>query len=722
MRKYAGCRKVKFVRGNTDGRAASIGVIGAGIFGVSAALELRRLLNASVTLYERRDDVLKGASARNLFRLHRGYHYPRDTATAQQARDGYRSFVHSFGAAVEATVPHHYAIASSQSRTSPEEFRTHCDRLNIRARSVRVPYLSQDSTQACFEVDEAYVDMHKLRKLSQEQLSASGVQVSLASSTTSTDIARIHDYIVVATYGSMNDVLAEIECPTMKLQYELCEVPVIRCPSLDRCSVVVMDGPFMSVAPYRDDLHLLYDVVESVHERVVDNRGPDFSAFRKHLDGPPMTVPSTTRLDAIMMSARRFLGPLDDFTHVGSLFAVRVVLPGLETSDARPTLVQWVAPNVVTILSGKMSVAVDAGRVVAREVESRLDQGLAVARRDLPASARYSFPDRSTDGPETPTVRRSVFVTGAGGFIGTRLVARLLGGGYKVVAVDHDVTRLQDLHRHQGAERLRTFHCDVTNAGAIATAMRQEMPNAVVHLAAKHIISQCESSPTETLQVNIIGLINTLAAADQSGSELMVFASTADVYAPSDRPLSEDDPVQPTNVYGASKFLGERLVAEWRQRQADRHSTSVRIFNVYGVDDKNPHVIPEILRNLARRGPIQIGNLEPRRDFIHVDDVADVICRVIETPEPPTVVNAGTGLATSIGELLAMLEDMVDGPLVWEHNGANARSADRLHLQAETSRMRALVPDLVPRKLPAGLRETLARAGVPLGTASSMVS
>jgi len=84
---------------------ASVGVIGAGIFGVTAALELDAA-GADVTLYEQRPDILTGTTARNFFRLHRGYHYPRDPQTARQARDGYSSFTSMFAGAVTRHLPH----------------------------------------------------------------------------------------------------------------------------------------------------------------------------------------------------------------------------------------------------------------------------------------------------------------------------------------------------------------------------------------------------------------------------------------------------------------------------------------------------------------------------------------------------------------------------------------------------------------------------------------
>lgn len=349
---------------------ASAGVIGAGIFGISIALELSRL-GIGVTLYESRPDILQGATARNFFRLHRGYHYPRDADTARQARDGYESFARVFADALAPPVTHHYAVAASGSLTGVDEFRRHCDELGIRARPVRPRFLVPQSVHACFEVDESYYDVQRLRRIAWERLNASGVRVRLGSADGGRTVAGAHDVVVVAAYGAVNGVLGDLGHPPIELQYEVCEVPVVRAPRLARCSLVVMDGPFVSVGPYGDREHVLYDVVHSVHRREVGRVAPARADFARELDGAPGSRPATTRFPAILDSTRRFLA-LQEVTHVGSLFSERVVLPGVHATDARPTLVQWVAPDVMSVLSGKVTTCVDAAHAVAETVGTRL--------------------------------------------------------------------------------------------------------------------------------------------------------------------------------------------------------------------------------------------------------------------------------------------------------------------------------------------------------------
>jgi glycine/D-amino acid oxidase-like deaminating enzyme len=336
----------------------SAAVIGAGIFGVTAALALGAA-GADVTLYESAGDILTGATARNVFRLHRGYHYPRDAATATAARDGYESFTAMFAAALAPPVPHYYAIAAQGSLTTPEQFAEHCAALGLRATPARVPGAVPGSLAACFRVDESYYDAGLLRQLCADRLARSRVKVELGFTLGAAAIGAAHDVVVVAAYAALNQVLADLGCPLTRLQYETCEVALVRAPRLRRLSLVVMDGPFCSVAPYRDGLHLLYDVQHSVHARTVGH-------------APAGTWWGAARFPAILASARRFVSGLDDARHAGSLFADRVVLSGAEATDARPTQVAWVTPWVLSVLSGKVCTSADAGRLAAAQVAAKL--------------------------------------------------------------------------------------------------------------------------------------------------------------------------------------------------------------------------------------------------------------------------------------------------------------------------------------------------------------
>ena len=124
-------------------------------------------------------------------------------------------------------------------------------------------------------------------------------------------------------------------------------------------------------------------------------------------------------------------------------------------------------------------------------------------------------------------------------------------------------------------------------------------------------------------------------------------------------------------------------------------SVIVRLFNVIGPGDTNPHVVPEIVRQLRLgRRRIALGNVDPKRDYVHVDDVADGLVAVA-LPAPdllkadgPDVVNLGTGRSYSVRELLQKLSAIVGHDLGIDVDRARVRSVDRPELVADSARLR----------------------------------
>ena len=305
-----------------------------------------------------------------------------------------------------------------------------------------------------------------------------------------------------------------------------------------------------------------------------------------------------------------------------------------------------------------------------------------------------------------------VLITGAGGFVGIPTTQALLDRGFEVVALDNfsnsDPARLGALGQ---PPRLRVHQVDIRDHGAVARAVGSDPLWGVIHLAALHFIPYCVSHPGETLAVNVIGLQNLLDSLDSSPVERFLFASTAAVYRPSLRPHKETDPTEPTDVYGASKLLGEQLVRIWAIRRGQSSTTIVRLFNVVGPGDTNPHVLHDIIKFLRYGNQLRLGNLMSRRDYIYVEDVASIIVQLLVTGSEG-VVNLGTGQSLSVAELVDRLRLIMARNLVVTTDPVKVRKTDRLNLQAATGRLRALLPDLSLTSLDEGLSRHLMTEGL----------
>lgn len=327
-------------------------VVGAGIFGCLAALELAQA-GAQVDLFDARHEVMLGASGANQGRLHAGYHYPRSLATAREVRDAGPELAGRFPEVVVSSFRHHYLVAKG-SQVSAEKYLAFLDELRLGYRQVEHPLVRRDTVDLALQVDEAFVDLVELRFLLRQQLMAAGVRLRLRTPATARLLARDFDVAVDATYGRSG---------LRPLRYELTEVALVQLGEHFRdLSFVVMDGPYVSLDPLaRTGLHMLYDVVHSVHHVTDDPH--DIPAGYEQLVDQGRKHTGLTRVDVMHGSARRFLGGMGMADYRGSLFTLRAVLPDVDDTDARPTLVERDG-NLISVLSGKIATAVSAARRV----------------------------------------------------------------------------------------------------------------------------------------------------------------------------------------------------------------------------------------------------------------------------------------------------------------------------------------------------------------------
>ena len=339
-------------------------VVGGGIFGTTASVALATS-GFNVTLHEELDSIMKCASDINQYRLHRGYHYPRSKSTAQECLDGLKSFKRKYGASVvNGNVNHFYAISSRDSMVSKEEYLKFLYEMGLEY-NVNEPFNGTDLT---VEVGEELFDSEKLRVQVTQKMKGAGVEVICNRKTTKEDFDD-YDYVVIATYAKINELLDE----SVQYQYEVVEKPVVKLPKeYKNKSVVVMDGPFMCLDPYKDGYHVLGHVEHAIHST---NVGDYPMVLNKHIVGylnnGVIHNPKVTKINKFIEAGMEFFEDFDKLEHIGSMFTVRTVLAHREHDDARPTIVTQEAHNVYTIFSGKIGTCVQAANELVRRLQPK---------------------------------------------------------------------------------------------------------------------------------------------------------------------------------------------------------------------------------------------------------------------------------------------------------------------------------------------------------------
>ena len=331
-------------------------VVGGGIFGTTAAVGLKNN-GYNVRLTEKLDDVMKGASDINQYRLHKGFHYPRSNETAESCLEGTKTFERKYGKSImNGSIQHLYCIASEDSLVTPSEYLKFLDYHKLEYTKVN-PLPNTDLT---VEVNEKLFNNNTLRELVKDKLYGNGIDLELNSEVDIKDFKN-YDLVVLATYANINQYLSKKQ----DYQFELCEKPVVKLSDkYSNKSIVVMDGPFMCLDPYGDTgYNVLGNVVHAIHET---NIGPKpivkSKTLRKYLNDGVIKNPKVTNIEKFIETGMKFFEDFDKLEHIGSMYTFRTVLRDREHDDARPTLVRKEkAPyNMYSLFSGKITTCVDA--------------------------------------------------------------------------------------------------------------------------------------------------------------------------------------------------------------------------------------------------------------------------------------------------------------------------------------------------------------------------
>lgn len=296
----------------------------------------------------------------------------------------------------------------------------------------------------------------------------------------------------------------------------------------------------------------------------------------------------------------------------------------------------------------------------------------------------------------------AVLICGGAGYIGSHMVHALVAEGEKVFVVDN----LQTGYRQAVHPKAVLYEGDIRDPAVLDRIFTENTVDAVLHFAANSLVGESMEKPLLYFNNNVHGMQILLESMVRHGVDKIVFSSTAAVYGEPRRvPIREEDPAEPTNTYGETKLVMEKMM-KWVGRAHGVRFVSLRYFNVAGAledgsigeaHQPETHLIPLILQAaLGQREAITIYGEDYDtpdgtciRDYIHVLDLVDAHTRALahlREGGPGGIFNLGNGQGFSVREMIAAAREITGQPFTVRQGPRRPGDPARLVAAADRAR------------------------------------
>jgi nucleoside-diphosphate-sugar epimerase len=294
-------------------------------------------------------------------------------------------------------------------------------------------------------------------------------------------------------------------------------------------------------------------------------------------------------------------------------------------------------------------------------------------------------------------------VVGGAGFLGSHLVDHLIEDrSCEVLVLDNLISG----HRKFVNKKAQFLWHDITqseeNTRKVLASFGAEY---VFNYAAEPYIPVSFERPVHVAEINAMGALKVIQAAQEAGAKKILQVSSAEIYGKLDGKKNEATPIEAHSTYGVAKVFADGMV-QVRAKEAGAPVIAMRQFNCYGPRETHPYVIPEIITQVARGNTIRLGN-NSFRDFQYAGDAVKMAVELLEKGTPGEVYNMGSEAGIQIYDLAKMIGRLMGKEVAVEPDPARMRPWEIWHLQSDNTKLFETIGTRPEMPFVQGLAETI---------------
>jgi hypothetical protein len=330
-----------------DKLQSTIMIIGGGIYGCILAIELSKN-NNNIILNEKNNDILQETTKYNLWRIHKGYHYPRCNYTAQLCKKSYKLFYEKYSTCL-IKYKHIYCIAKYNSKITTNEYINFMNHNDLSYNQIsNLTEFNENQIDSTFMVDERLYNISKLNTLITYNLKKQKIKLNINK--------EIKEYnnkycnTILTSYWNNNNIINN----NIIYEYQICEVCIIKLPkNFKNMSITIMDGPFISLNPY-GDYFAVYDVKNTILYKETNSSFKIPELYKEIINKGIINTFKLSKHKLTLENFSKFFKT--KFQYMGSQYSIRVI--NKNSKDTRKYSIDKLTTNMYSTFSSKVDVSI----------------------------------------------------------------------------------------------------------------------------------------------------------------------------------------------------------------------------------------------------------------------------------------------------------------------------------------------------------------------------